>query len=120
MEESQEFLSQCQATEAQISFRAGSHKGYVNWGDLREEIRRSGQGEGDASLRQWVRRIPRQRPWFCDIFNHWTEGDIHIVLGGPSVESHSVTEIISQIAEGDDPSIQELFKGCQKGMKEGP
>ena len=54
---------------------------------------------------------------FCDIFNHWTEGDMHIVLGGPSVESHSVTEIISQIAEGDDPSMQELFRGWQKGMK---
>jgi hypothetical protein len=47
-------LSQCQATEAPISLRAASHKGYVNWGDLREEIRRSGQGEGDASPRQWV------------------------------------------------------------------
>ena len=55
-------LSQCQATEAPISWRAGSHKGYVNWGDLREEIRLSEQEKGDASLRQWVRRIHRQRP----------------------------------------------------------
>ena len=54
---------------------------------------------------------------FCDMFNHWTERDMHIVLGGPTVESHSVTEIISQIAEGDDPSMQELFKGWQNGMK---
>ena len=43
---------------------------------------------------------------------------MHIVLGGPTVESHSVTEIISQIAaEGDDPSMKELFQGWQNGMK---
>jgi len=52
-----------------------------------------------------------------DILNHWMEGMIHFLLGGGTVKSFAVTEIIAQITERNDPAMGEMFKGWENGMK---
>ena len=82
-------LSQCQATEAPISWRAGNHKGYVNWGRLHGEIRRS-SGAGMNICVNTYEGFSVNAMGIREILNHWTEGVIHFVQGGGTVKSFEI------------------------------